>query len=86
MYSLPSFNIPLFILLCPVFYNAILSPFTNRNYVLCDGKKITWYDLREKCTIPIKGFNLIFLAVFLPLIGHIARYIPSSSEKNISKI
>ena len=32
-----------------------------------------------------KGVNLIFLAVFIPLIGHIARYTPSSSEENISK-
>ena len=30
--------------------------------------------------------NLIFLAIFFPLIGHIARYTPSSSEENISKI
>ena len=26
------------------------------------------------------------LAIFFPLIGHIARYTPSSSEENISKI
>ena len=49
-------------------------------------KKINWYDLSEKCTISVYGFNLIFLAVFITLIGHIARYTPSSSEENISKI
>ena len=32
------------------------------------------------------GICFIFLALFLPLIGHVARYTPSSSEKNISKI
>ena len=30
--------------------------------------------------------RLIFLAVFASLIGHIARYTPSSRDKNISKI
>ena len=29
---------------------------------------------------------LVFLAVFASFIGHIARYAPSSRDKNISKI
>ena len=32
------------------------------------------------------GICFIFLAIFLPLIGRVARYTPSSSEKNSSKI
>ena len=49
-------------------------------------KKITWYDLREKFIICRDGSSLIFLALFLSLIGRIARYTPSSSEKNNPKI
>ena len=51
-----------------------------------DDEKITWYDLRENSIICRDGSSLIFLALFLPLIGRIARYAPSLREKNSSKI
>ena len=51
-----------------------------------DVKKIIWYDLSEELQYESHTLRLISLALFLPLIGHIARYAPSSSEKNGSKI
>ena len=56
-------------------------------------KKFSWVTVKKQLgTIWGKNvlyqfvLNLIFLAIFFPLIGHIARYTPSSSEENISKI
>ena len=41
----------------------------------------------DNCAIHIQRVvRLIFLAVFASFIGHIARYAPSSRDKNISKI
>ena len=41
----------------------------------------------ENCETHIRMVvRLIFLAVFASFIGHIARYAPSSRDKNISKI
>ena len=57
----------------------------QRHERISDAQKTTWYYLREIHSYK-DGICFIFLAVFLPLIGRVARYTPSSSEKNSSKI
>ena len=57
----------------------------QRHERISDAKKPTWYDLREIHSYK-DGICFIFLALFLPLIGCVARYTPSLSEKNSSKI
>ena len=56
----------------------------QRHERISDAQKTTWYDLREIHSYK-DGICFIFLALFLPLIGHVARYTPSSSEKIAQK-